>query len=64
MESQQLGQIRGNGADHSGDSRQLCNGLQDGDEVRSRLGGGTCFSPIKSVAYIGSRNKWAIVGYC
>lgn len=39
MESQQLGQIRGNGADHSGDSRQLCNGLQDGDKVRSRLGG-------------------------
>lgn len=43
MESQQLGQIRGNGADHSGDSRQLCNGLQDGDEVRSRLGGGDMF---------------------
>ncbi|KAI4829154.1 hypothetical protein KUCAC02_023215, partial [Chaenocephalus aceratus] len=33
MESQQLGQIRGDGADHPGGRMQLCNGSENGDKA-------------------------------
>lgn len=48
MESEQLGQIRGDKADLPGDSSQLCNGSYNGDKDRERPGG-TCFCRIKSV---------------
>lgn len=33
MESQQLGQIRGDRADHPGGRMQLCNGSENGDKA-------------------------------
>lgn len=58
MESRQLGQIRGDRADHPGDSRQLCNGSEKGDKAQ----GGDVFKSDKvAVASTRAINKGPIM---